>query len=390
MAFYLAEIQGLDFLAMTDHRTMDQVNDPSYHSSTVTILDGEEWGSDVHIGMVGLQRQVPELDKSLCASTINAQVQAAYDDAHRQGGAVITNHPCQDSKVHIYLSHDFDAVEVWNAYWNLPKGYKDATQTDLQDKLDGMGLTAIGEDANPEIKAAIATRGGGASHQALKFWEANLNAGRKKAIVGGGDRHSITFPGLPTTRVWAQSNTPAHIVEGIRAGRTWVGSDLGPEVDFRADADGDGVFERIIGDSVPLGATVTYQVRVQNAKDGRLDVVKDGNTTLQFAIQTDDETFTWTDAASTRSWTRVDVFEHVDFNFPNSSGVQILAMTGTLFGSSGTQGLLTIGLGAGFQVSVGTRYPTIRFPHELDKILNFDRMNWGFARGALTSPIWAE
>ena len=54
------------------------------------------------------------------------------------------------------------------------------------------------------------------------------------------------------------------------------------------------------------------------------------------------------------------------------------------------QGLATVALPYGFQVSIGTRYPTIRLPHEIDKILNFDRMNWGYSRRAITSPIWAE
>lgn len=388
--FFLAEQVGLDFMALTDHRTMDQVNDPTYRSTTATILDGEEWGGTVHVGMVGLQHQVPEIDTSLGAATLNAQVQAAYDDAHRQGGVVITNHPTQDSKVHIWLSRTFDAVEVWNAYWNFPFYYKDSTQQDIDDKVNGLGLAAIGEDANPEIRAALNVRGGGASHQALKFWEAQLNAGRKKAIVGGGDRHSLVFPGLPTTRVYATGKGKAELLEGIRQGRTWVGAFDGPELDFTADADGDGVFEAIIGDSVPLGRAVTYKVRVQNALDGRVDVVKNGQTIYQFAVQANDETFTWTDTAASKSWTRVDVFERCDFSRPQSSGFQILAMSGSLFGQTGTNALSTFALGAGFQVSIGTRYPTIRIPHEYDKILNFDRMNWGYARGAITSPIWAE
>jgi hypothetical protein len=29
-------------------------------------------------------------------------------------------------------------------------------------------------------------------------------------------------------------------------------------------------------------------------------------------------------------------------------------------------------------------------PHECCVILNFDRLNWGYGRGAITSPIWAE
>lgn len=386
--FHLGEVQGLDFMALTDHRTMDQVNDPTYVAN-LTILDGEEWGGTVHIGMVGLDHQVPEIDSTLGASTLNAQVQDAYDDAHRQGGAVIANHPCQDDKVHVWLSRDFDAIEVWNSYWNFPKGLLDASPQDVDDKVRGLGLTAIGEDANPEIRVATAIRGGGSSHQALKFWEAQLNAGRKKAIVGGGDRHSVTFPGLPTTRVFAPANTEAEIAAGIRAARTWVGADQGPELEFRADGDGDGVFEAIIGDSVPLNRSVEFQVRVRNAKDGRVDIVQNGQTLFQWTIPSDDETFTWSNTATARTWTRVDVFEQVDFSSVSQS-FQILAATGPGAAGSGAQALSNFAIPLGFQVSVGTRYPTIRLPHAYDKVLNLDRMHWGFSRGAITSPIWSE
>lgn len=386
--FYLGEVQGLDYMALTDHRTFDQVNDPTYVAN-LTILDGEEWGGTVHIGMVGLDALVPEIDTSLGAQTLNAQVQDAYDDAHRQGGAVIANHPCQDSKVHVWLSRTFDAVEVWNAYWNFPKGYKDATGQDVDDKVSGLGLSAIGEDANPEIRYATSIRGGGASYQALKFWEAQLNAGRKKAIVGGGDRHSITFPGIPTTRVFADDNTEKKIAAGIRAGRTWVGADQGPEVEFRADADGDGVFESIIGDSVPLNRAVSFEVRVQNALDGRVDIVQDGRTIFQWAVTSNDETFSWSNTATGRTWTRVDVFEKVEWSKVSSS-FQILATSGAGATGSGAQALSNFAIPLGFQVSVGTRYPTIRLPHAYDKVLNLDRMHWGFSRGAITSPIWSE
>ena len=390
MCFYLGEQAGLEFMALTDHRTLDQINDPSYSAQQLTILNGTEWGGTIHIGMVGLSQQVPEIDSSLGPATLNAQVQAAYDDAHRQGGVVIANHPCQDSKVHIWLSREFDAVEVWNAYWNFPKGYKDATPQDVDDKVNGQGLNQIGEDANPEIRAAVAVSGGGASHQALKFWEEQLNAGRKKAIVGGGDRHSIVFPGLPTTRVFAESNRADKICAGIRAARTWVGSAGGPEIDFRADRDGDGIYETIIGDSLPLNTTVEYRLRVQNAQDGRVDVIKNGQTVLQLAVLTNDEVFTWTDSSSSKSWLRVDVFERADLNMPSGAGFQLLGLAGALGGSAGMHNLITLATPLGFQISIGSRYPTIRLPHEYDKLLNFDRMNWGYARGAITSPIWSE
>ena len=389
--FFLAESAGLDYLALTDHRTLDQVNDSSYSAQTLTILDGEEWGGTTHHGMVGLTQLVPEIDTSLGAGTLNAQMQQAYDEAHRQGAIVIANHPAQDSKVHIWLSHTFDAVEVWNAYWNFPKGYKDAKESDIDDKLDGLGLSQIGENSNPEIREAVRHKGGGANHQAIKFWEANLNRGRHMAAVGGGDRHSLTFPGIPTTYVFAPTKSRADLLQAVKDGRTWVGSAGGPVVDFSADGDQDGVFESIIGDSVPLNRPVDYTVRVQNGQGGKVEIIKNGSVFQTFALLSNDDTFTFTDTASSQSWYRVDVFEPVNFNVANSNGFQLLALTGTLLGQSGTNALATIATPLGFQVSIGTtRIPQIRLPHEYDVILNFDRTHWGYARGAITSPIWSE
>ncbi|MBX3469364.1 MAG: CehA/McbA family metallohydrolase [Planctomycetes bacterium] len=391
MCFHLAEVAGLDYLALTDHRTLDQVNDPSYRANTLTILDGEEWGGSVHIGMVGLTRVVPEIDRSRGASTINSQMQAAFDEVHRQGGIAILNHPCQRGSESIYLSRSFDAVEVWNSYWGLalPRGFFDTDDQHIDDKLRSEGLAQLGEDCTPELREAVRHRGGGGNYQALKLWEAHLNRGRKKAAVGGGDRHMLVFPGLPTTRVFAPTQARGDLLQGIREARTWVGSWGGPEVEFTADADGDGVFEAIIGDSVPLNRQVRYRVRVQNAQGGRVDVIRNGQTHLQFALLSNDDTFEWTDTAAARTWTRLDVFERVDMSF-QSTGWGLLALSGQVFGQTGVQALATLGLPAGFQVTIGTRLPTIRLPHEVDTMLNFDRLNWGYARGAITSPIWAE
>lgn len=390
--FFLAEVAGLDYLALTDHRTFDQTRDPTYSARTLTILNGCEWGGPVHIGMVGLTQDLPYYDvDTTTPSTVNAQIQAIYDEVHRQGGVVIANHPTDPDKAHVYLSHSFDAVEVWNSYWSVPFGWKDGTEPAVDQKLVDLGLRSVGEDSNPEIREALRILGGGQNYQALKFYEANLNRGRKLAAVGGGDRHSVFFPGLPTTYVWAEDASRDKILGGIRRARTWIGSHDGPRVDFSADGDGDGVHEAILGDSVPLNQVVTWRLRVQNAELGRVEVIKNGVVLRSFDAQSQDETWTFTDTASARSWYRVDVWEKIDLNQPSSSGFQILALFGNLAGQSGTNALTTLAAPLGFQVSIGsTRVPQIRLPHAYDKILNFDRLRWGWARGAITSPIWAE
>ena len=390
--FFLAETAGLDFLALTDHRTFDQTRDPTYRANTLTILNGCEWGGPVHIGMVGLTQDLPYYDVDTTnPATVNAQVQAIYDEVHRQGGVVITNHPTDGDKAHVYLSHSFDAVEVWNIYWNFPTAWKDGQEADVDQKLRDLGLSGIGEDANPEIREAMRVQGGGQNHQALKFYEANLMRGRKIAAVGGGDRHSLTFPGLPTTYVFAEDQSAPKLLEGIKKARTWVGAHEGPIVDFSADGDGDGVYEAFLGDSVPLQQAVTFRLRVQNAQHGKVEVIKDGAVLRTYDVLSPDDTYTFTDTASARSWYRVDVWEKVDLNVPSSSGFQVLALFGSLAGQQGTHALTTLAAPLGFQVSIGTtRVPQVRLPHAYDQILNFDRLRWGYSRGAITSPIWAE
>lgn len=390
--FFLAETAGLDFLALTDHRTFDQTRDPTYRATTLTILNGCEWGGPTHIGMVGLQTDLPYYDVDTSTpATVNAQIQAIYDEVHRQGGIVITNHPTDGDKAHVYLSHSFDAVEVWNTYWNFPFAWKDGQEADVDRKLADLGLAGIGEDSNPEIREALRVQGGGQNHQALKFYEANLQRGRKLAAVGGGDRHSVFFPGLPTTYVWAEDQSAPKLLDGIKHARTWVGSHEGPLVDFTADGDGDGIHEAILGSSVPLQQAVTFQVRVQRAAQGKLEVIKNGALLRAVDLQSADETITFTDTAASRSWYRVDVYEKVDLSVPSSSGFQVLALFGNLAGQTGPNALTTLAGPLGFQVSVGTtRVPQIRLPHAYDQILNFDRLHWGYARGAITSPIWAE
>jgi hypothetical protein len=339
--------------------------------------------------MVGLTQVVPETSGG--AAVLNAQVQQAFDEAHRQGGVVILNHPCAEGSENIYLSRSFDAIEVWNTFWNsLPKGIRDTTEQNVDDKLRNDGLAALGEDCTVEMREAVRQHGGGGNWQALKYWEAHLNRGHKKAITGGGDRHMLVFPGMPTTYIHGTDKSRDQLLEGIKKARTWVGAYGGPVVEFTADADGDGVFEKLIGDSVPLNRAVKFKVRVTNCVDGRVDIIKNGRIHTQFALLTNDDTYEWTDTATNRSWVRVDVFEKVDFSRPQGNAFQLLAMTGTLFGANGYQALTTLATPLGFQVSVGTRIPTIKLPREYEKILNFDRLNWGWSRGAITSPIWME
>jgi hypothetical protein len=93
---------------------------------------------------------------------------------------------------------------------------------------------------------------------AIAFWDAALAAGEHIAAVGSSDSHQAGFAdatesaiGRATTVVYANSLSEQGILDGVRAGHTYVklfGND-GPDV--RLDAIGDQGGAGIMGDSIP-------------------------------------------------------------------------------------------------------------------------------------------
>lgn len=229
------ELNGLDWLPITDHRTYVQHYDPLWESSRLLLIPGEEANGSPHANPVGaidtvVQGSVPE------GRPRWSRLQTSIWDAHSQGAAWQHNHP-DDGHLNDDLSLNenanaigADLVEGWNSY--------------------------------------------SAIERQMEYCETQWNRGFRFGISGASDSHfrelwPIMAPGLPATRVFVPQASVRGVLEGLRAGRTTVtaGEWRAPRVFLQADFDGDGVFEAIAGDEIvaPPGTPGMLRIAVDNA-----------------------------------------------------------------------------------------------------------------------------
>ncbi len=197
----LAELRGLDFLAITDHNRVESLYAPDYVSSRLTLLPGYEHSlpdSD-HCGVF-----MPSLDALPGVLSADAGTQAFLDEVHARGGMAVVNHPFYGNREagdalawdrSLAESLQFDAVEVWNSMW-----------------LTRYDTVPLYEPDNSE---------------AVQWWDANFASARRGTALGGSDNHwklldGSAGVGQPTTWVYAADRSPAAIIAGVQAGRTTV------------------------------------------------------------------------------------------------------------------------------------------------------------------------
>jgi predicted metal-dependent phosphoesterase TrpH len=195
----LAELRGLDFLAITDHNRVESLKDPGYRSDRLTLLPGYEHshpGSD-HCGVF-----LPSADVLPDVIRADAGLGAWLDEVHARGGMAVVNHPFYGNEndgdaiawdASLADSLRFDAVEVWNSAW--------LTRHD----------TVPPYDADNSLS--------------LRWWESTFAPARRGAALGGSDNHwklldGVAGVGQPTTWVYAVDRSPAGIIAGVQAGRT--------------------------------------------------------------------------------------------------------------------------------------------------------------------------
>lgn len=114
------------------------------------------------------------------------------------------------------------------------------------------------------------------------FWAALRNRGWRVAPVGGSDDHTPDdradrMVGTPATVVWARELSETALVEGLRAGRTYVRvtGPGGPAIDLVAHADG---VRTEMGGDLPATTRgpVTFTATVEGAPGQTLDWIDDG------------------------------------------------------------------------------------------------------------------
>ena len=175
-----ARIQGLDFIAITDHN--QPVNRAAFPKvEGLTIIPGQEWTHyKGHSNFLGLEQPY---QGSFIANS-QEKVQAIFREAHQNGALIIINHPYETNFGFRYDldSLDYDLIEVWNG---------------------------------PMRPANL---------EAIARWDAMLKAGRKQVATCGSDYHEDTFfqrLASPCTYVLADSNSDTDILKAVKAGRSY-------------------------------------------------------------------------------------------------------------------------------------------------------------------------
>ncbi len=257
---------GLDYIAVTDHRTDAILADPEFTHEHLILVPGEEYGGGGHAGVFGIAEHIPH--DPIQGESQNERHNDAIAEAHGMGAAFSVNHPVQGNNW-VWDTPEVDGVEVWNGPWS--SFYVGTTEEELEGDIAGGGVE------NPFIRDAMESTPAGHNDRALRFWQNHLTAGLHPAVIGGSDRHMVVPAALPTTYVRPPEglrNDPdvASVVEGIREGGTFISRNpFGPQVDLRA-IDEEGAVHPL-GAALPHAGPWQVEVRVSRAAGGVLRLV---------------------------------------------------------------------------------------------------------------------
>ena len=161
--------------------------------------------------------------------------------------------------------------------------------------------------------------GGQIMFSSAKFWDAQLRDGNRLAAIGGSDSHNATHPpgppgsiGWPTTAVEADELSVPAILNGIRAGRTFVDLTASHDkaVDFEAESAGS--HARMGGTlRAAAGAPIHVQIHLVACAGDAIHLLMDGEETAAAPpLPVDSAIFNGTatlTANADRHWLRVEV-----------------------------------------------------------------------------------
>lgn len=232
-----AELMGLAYLPLTDHRTYDQHYDPLWESGKLLLVPGEEANGSPHATVLGAVDSVVQGAVPPGQSSVRV-VQESLWDAHAQGASWGTAHPDDGELNGNGTPNDnasavgVDTVEAWN------------------------------RASSPDTE--------------IDYAENRWNRGFRFGVAGACDDHfkelwlaSLDRPGRPNTSVYAAAPSVRGIVQGLWAGHTRVngGELFAPVVTLEADLNGDGRFEALGGDEIIAapGTKGRLRITVSNA-----------------------------------------------------------------------------------------------------------------------------
>lgn len=267
--FREAGARDLDFLTITDHydatKPEDRAaerswTDPGFGAHGVFGIHAYENSLQGHAQMLGAYRLYDEADLGAPTDSIEITaptVNAIADDLRAHGGVFQANH-------------------VSDSLTGGGSNYRAFTSCDQIERMDWK----YGYDVRPDT---IEVWNGTYGADAVAYWECWLQRGARIAVTGGSDSHWLSTsaaqgPGEPTTWVLAQRRDERGILDALLAGRTAISQrsprEGGAPLIIEADADGDGEFESLQGDTVPAGAAL----RIRGTGAGLLEVRANGRT----------------------------------------------------------------------------------------------------------------
>jgi hypothetical protein len=235
--------RGLEFLAVTDHNTNTHHEELARLSHLpIALIPGEEittyWG---HANTWGLREWID----FRCGDS--ESMDAVRRFVLRKGALISVNHPkCVGPPWLFEGWSGYPCMEVWQAPWRFY------------------------------------------NWESLERWDGMLRRGERVVAVGGSDVHSIPPQrpmhthglGNPCTWVYAEGGpSEESILDGIRRGHAFITDDPnGAQLLLTADADGDGKFDTMMGDTVEAseGQRITFRVRTNGGMDRRLWIICDG------------------------------------------------------------------------------------------------------------------
>ena len=287
--FGIAAQRGMDFLAITDHNDVRASSDPGFGAFGIIGVPGYENSLSGHAQMLGATK----LYAKPADPTSAGDVQALAGSLRADGGVFQVNHPANSE------TEDPDDVD-----WAL--GY--AVQPETVEAWNGPRFW------QPPLPS------GNSHDDAIRYWQGWLDRGAKVAVTGGSDSHWVSTsqaqgPGQPTTYVYAEDRSVKGILDGLRAGRTMVSHQPpnlgGPMTFIEADANRDGRFESMAGDTVR--PRTPLRARVTNAPGAFLRVVTDGGAEAFPPVRVTSADFTHRfKLPKRRTWAYAEVI-HEDF-----------------------------------------------------------------------------
>jgi predicted metal-dependent phosphoesterase TrpH len=278
-----AAARGLDFIAITDHNTGSQNDDMRElqpYFDRVLLIPGREMTTfHGHFNVFGVTQFI---DYRVTQGGLN--LNAVLRDAESKGGIASVNH-----------AESPGGEACMGCRWEPP--------TD-----EDMSLFTAAEVIN-----------GGRMSSHAKFWDAQLRDGHRLSAVGGSDSHNATaLPGptgsigWPTTVIEADELSVSAILNGIRAGRTFVDLTASHDKELDFEAESDGTHARM-GETVNtgVGAPLKIQIHVVACAGSVVHLLLDGEETGTIQpMPVDNANFNSTAAVAIgagRHWLRLEV-----------------------------------------------------------------------------------